>query len=87
MRNGIPFNRNEIVRYLEKNKIATRTLFGGNLTRQPAYISKEHRVVSDLETTDYIMNNAFWIGVYPGITKNMQDYVIEKFDSFIRQKT
>ena len=87
LRNGIPFNRNEIVRYLEKNKIATRTLFGGNLTRQPAYISKEHRVVSDLETTDYIMNNAFWIGVYPGITKNMQDYVIEKFDSFIRQKT
>ena len=86
LRNGIPFNRNEIVRYLEKNKIATRTLFGGNLTRQPAYISKEHRVVSDLETTDYIMNNAFWIGVYPGITKNMQDYVIEKFDSFIRQK-
>ena len=79
-----PFTRNEIVQYLEKSKVATRMLFGGNLTKQPAYIGKKHRVVSDLKNTDYIMSNSFWIGVYPGITKEMRTYVVEVFDNFIK---
>jgi len=60
-------------------------LFGGNLIRQPAYNSKKHRVVSELKNTDYIMNNSFWIGVYPGITKSMREYVIETFEIFLKK--
>ena len=78
-------NQNEIVWHLEESKIATRMLFGGNLIKQPAYIRKKHRVVSDLKNTDYIMNNSFWIGVYPGITEEMRKYVVEVFDSFLKQ--
>ena len=79
-----PFSRNEIVKYLEESKIATRMLFGGNLTKQPAYLGKNHRIVSDLKNTDYIMNNSFWIGVYPGITKEMRSYVVHVFDKFFK---
>ena len=84
LKENIPFTRNEIVQYLEKSKVATRMLFGGNLTKQPAYIGKKHKIVSDLSNTDYIMDNSFWIGVYPGITKEMRTYVVEVFDNFIK---
>ena len=84
LREGAPFTRNQLVNYLEESKIATRMLFGGNLINQPAYINKTHRVVSELKNTDYILNNSFWIGVYPGITNQMQEYVIEIFDRFIK---
>lgn len=80
-----PFNRQEIVVYLEKNKIATRMLFGGNLTRQPAYQNSKYRVFGKLKNTDLVMNNLFWIGVYPGITKEKIDYianVLHRFFSF-----
>jgi len=80
-----PFTRNEIVQYLEKSKVATRMLFGGNLTKQPAYINKRHKLISDLKNTDYIMNNAFWIGVYPGINKEMRLYVVNVFHDFLNQ--
>ena len=85
VKENAPFSRTEIVQYLEKSKIATRMLFGGNLIRQPAYNSKKHRVVSELKNTDYIMNNSFWIGVYPGITKSMREYVIETFEIFLKK--
>ena len=58
-------------------------LFGGNLIKQPAYINRNHRIVSELINTDQIMNSAFWIGVYPGLTEKMMDYVINKFEKFI----
>ena len=83
LREDAPFTRNEIVQYLEKSKIATRMLFGGNLTLQPAYKNLNHRIISDLKNTNYVMNNSFWIGVYPGITNSMSDYVIECFDNFL----
>lgn len=83
LREDAPFTRNEIVQYLEKSKIATRMLFGGNLTLQPAYKNLNHRIISDLKNTNYVMNNSFWIGVYPGITNIMSDYVIECFDNFL----
>ena len=85
VKENAPLTRNEIVQNLEMPKIATRMLFGGNLTKQPPYIGKKNWVVSDLKNTDYIMNNSFWIGVYPGITKEMRSYVVHVFDEFLKK--
>jgi len=79
------FTRNQIVRYLEENKIATRMLFGGNLLRQPAYKNIKCRVVGNLKNTDFVMNNLFWIGVYPGINKEMIEYMMDVFKKFLRK--
>jgi CDP-6-deoxy-D-xylo-4-hexulose-3-dehydrase len=79
VRPGAPFNRNQVIGYLEQRKIATRLLFAGNLLRQPAYRDIRHRVVGTLDNTDFVMNNLFWIGVYPGITGEMLDYVLDTF--------
>ena len=75
VRTNAPFTREELIRALESNKIATRLLFGGNLLRQPAYEGCEYRVIGDLPNTDFVMNNVFWIGVYPGLTQPMLDFV------------
>ncbi|MCX6720725.1 MAG: lipopolysaccharide biosynthesis protein RfbH [Candidatus Staskawiczbacteria bacterium] len=80
-----PFTRAEIVNYLEKNKIATRMLFGGNLLKQPAYENIKCRTYGDLENTDTIMNNLFWIGVYPGLTKEKLAYIEKVFKEFFEQ--
>ncbi|MFB3813487.1 MAG: lipopolysaccharide biosynthesis protein RfbH [Terriglobales bacterium] len=76
-----PFTRSQIVHYLEERKIATRLLFGGNLTRQPAYHNVKFRVAGELTNTDLVMDRLFWIGVYPGLTAEMLDYVIAAFHS------
>jgi CDP-6-deoxy-D-xylo-4-hexulose-3-dehydrase len=76
------FTREELIRALDAKKIATRLLFGGNLLRQPAYEGCEYRVIGNLPNTDYVMNNVFWIGVYPGLTKPMLDYVAETIIHF-----
>ena len=78
-----PFTRNEIVKYLENNKITTRMLFGGNLTKQPAYENTKYRIFGSLKNTDSVMNDLFWIGVYPGLTKEMLDYVVKIIDEFL----
>ena len=70
------FTRHQVVTHLEAAKIATRLLFGGNLLRQPAYEGVEHRRIGTLANSDYVMNNVFWIGVYPGLTGAMLDYVL-----------
>jgi CDP-6-deoxy-D-xylo-4-hexulose-3-dehydrase len=64
---------------LESRKISTRLLFGGNLVRQPAYHQVPSRVVGKLENADFVMNNVFWIGVYPGLTPAMLDYILDAF--------
>jgi CDP-6-deoxy-D-xylo-4-hexulose-3-dehydrase len=79
VREGAPFTRNRVIHELEQRKIATRLLFGGNLVRQPAYQNAVHRVAAPLTNTDFIMNQVFWIGVFPGITPAMMDYVVESF--------
>jgi len=74
---GCPKTRNEIIQELNENKIGTRLLFGGNLLRQPAFIGTPQRLIGDLVNTDRIMNDTYWIGVWPGLTIEMLDYMIE----------
>jgi CDP-6-deoxy-D-xylo-4-hexulose-3-dehydrase len=69
--------RNDVVKNLNEMKIATRLLFAGNLLRQPGFMGTPRRVVGDLVNTDITMKDTFWIGVWPGITTDMLDYVIE----------
>lgn len=81
-----PFEREELIRYLNDKRIDTRLLFGGNLTRQPAYQNVEYRIAGELANADVLMNRAFWIGVYPGLTTAHLDYVIEIFHEFVKEK-
>lgn len=69
--------RDDVIRQLNTHKIGTRLLFGGNLLRQPAYRDIEKRVIGDLPNSDFITDNVFWIGVYPGLTLEMLDYIVE----------
>lgn len=80
------FTRLELSKYLEDNKILTRQLFAGNLLRQPAYENIKHRVVGELTNTDYVMNNGIFIGVYPGLTDEKINYMIEQFENFFKSK-
>jgi CDP-6-deoxy-D-xylo-4-hexulose-3-dehydrase len=76
VKSGGPKSRNEIVTELNENKIGTRLLFGGNLLRQPAFKGTPRRIVGDLVNTDIVMNDTFWIGVWPGLTPPMLDFMI-----------
>ena len=76
IRKNSPLTRNELVRLLSEKKIGTRLLFGGNLLRQPAFIGTPKRIISDLPNSDVVMNDTFWLGVWPGLTEQMLDYVI-----------
>ena len=82
VREDAPFKRDELIRALDAKKIATRLLFGGNLLRQPAYEGCEYRVVGELTNTDFVMNNVFWIGVYPGLTRPMLDFAVAAIAGF-----
>ena len=87
VREDAPFTRADVVSFLEERKIGTRPLFGGNLVRQPAYEHVTCRTIGGLANTDRLMNQLFWIGVYPGLTSEMLDYVVETFRSFSRVLT
>jgi CDP-6-deoxy-D-xylo-4-hexulose-3-dehydrase len=82
-----PISRNELVKLLNEKKIGTRLLFGGNLLRQPAFIGTPRRVVGDLKNSDIVMNNTFWIGVWPGLTEQMLSYVVEIFQSLFGKQS
>jgi CDP-6-deoxy-D-xylo-4-hexulose-3-dehydrase len=79
LRKDAPVSRQALLRYLDERKIASRLLFGGNLLRQPAYRNITHRVAGDLKVSDIVMDRTFWIGVYPGLTPPMIDYVLDVF--------
>jgi CDP-6-deoxy-D-xylo-4-hexulose-3-dehydrase len=96
VRPGARFSRDDIVQHLESQKIQTRMLFAGNLLRQPSIArwaierrtpegNLPYRIVGDLSNTDMIMNRSFWIGVYPGLTGPMREYVAETIRSFVRK--
>jgi CDP-4-dehydro-6-deoxyglucose reductase, E1 len=84
VRAGTRLTRRSVVQTLERQRVQTRLLFGGNLLRQPAYAGIDKRVVSDLKNTDFIMNHVFWIGVYPGLDTARLDYVIDVFHRLVR---
>jgi CDP-6-deoxy-D-xylo-4-hexulose-3-dehydrase len=81
-----PVNREELLRFLDSRKIGTRLLFAGNILKQPAYKDVDFRVVGDLTNTDIVMRRSFWVGVYPGLTKPMLDYVIDSISGFMTGK-
>lgn len=83
VRHPSPKTRNEIVQALNERKIGTRLLFGGNLLRQPAFIGTPRRVHGELKNTDVVMNDTFWIGVWPGLTIPMLDYMIESIHEIL----
>lgn len=82
VREDAPFARRELVEFLENRKIGTRLLFGGNLTKQPLYQDVEYRVVGDLKNTDRVMDGAFWIGLYPGLSEAMLEYSAQSIREF-----
>jgi CDP-4-dehydro-6-deoxyglucose reductase, E1 len=86
VRKDAPFTRFELVQHIESRRIGTRQLFGGNLLRQPAYLKSPMRVVGDLTNADFITENTFWIGVYPGLTKDMVDYMLHEIQDFVSGK-
>ena len=84
IKNGALINRNKLVEYLEKNKIGTRLLFGGNLTKQPAYKNTPYRIFNNLANTDKVMDDSFWLGVWPGLEEAHYLYIVEKIRDFIK---
>ena len=79
-----PFCREKIVKYLETNKIATRMLFGGNLIKQPAYKDIRYKKIGNLKNSNLIMKNLFWIGVYPGISIKVMNYMKKILKNFLK---
>jgi CDP-6-deoxy-D-xylo-4-hexulose-3-dehydrase len=78
-----PASRNALTRFLDDRKIGTRLIFAGNLTKQPAYRDIDFRIVGDLTNTDIVMNRAFWVGTYPGLTEPMLDYIADSITEFM----
>ena len=83
LREDSGINRVDLLKFFDQHKIGTRLLFAGNLTRQPYFENVEYRVHGELTNTDIIMERTFWIGVYPGLTNDHLDFVIEKFEEFL----
>jgi len=76
-------SRVDLTKYLDQNKIGTRLLFAGNLTRQPDFEGLEYRVVGELTNTDITMHQTLWLGIYPGLGKEQLDYIAEKMEEFV----
>lgn len=86
IKDGSPLDRREVVSHLDDHKVGSRQLFAGNLLRQPGFMDIEHRVVGDLTVTDKIMNDSFWIGVWPGVDEQRQDYMVETFVDMVKEQ-
>ena len=79
------YKKEELILFLSKSLIDTRPLFAGNITKQPYMKNYKFKLASGLQNTDLIMNNSFWIGVYPGLTKEMLNYIVTKFKEFFKK--
>jgi len=77
-------NRNELLKFLDEKKIGTRLLFGGNITKQPYMIDKNYKIHKSLINTDKVMNDSFWLGVYPGLKTFHLDYIYKSVNDFIQ---
>lgn len=86
VREGAEFSRADLLSHLERAKVETRNLFAGNLLRHPAFMNIEHRVIGGLKNTDQITERTFFIGVYPGLTDAMREYVADTFDAFFKTR-
>ena len=84
VRNGVA--RRALVQWLEAANIETRDVFGGNILKQPAYLDAPVRVAGELTQTDRVMRDTFFVGVYPGLTSEMLEFVIERFTAFFRER-
>jgi CDP-4-dehydro-6-deoxyglucose reductase, E1 len=82
LRESAAVARVELLKYLDQYKIGTRLLFAGNLTRQPYFMNRNYRVSGELTNTDIVMNDTFWIGVYPGLSNKMLNFVCDKLEAF-----
>jgi CDP-6-deoxy-D-xylo-4-hexulose-3-dehydrase len=78
----IDINRVDLLKFLDDKNIGTRLLFAGNLTRQPYFEGRKYRIVGELTNTDMVMAKTFWVGIYPGITKDMLDYIAEQLTAY-----
>ena len=87
VRPSAPFERDELVKYLNEHKVATRLLFGGNLIRQPYMKGRPYRVAGSLANADIITDRTFWVGVYPGLSRRHLDYMVDHIGAFVRMKT
>ncbi|QOJ30200.1 MAG: lipopolysaccharide biosynthesis protein RfbH [Ignavibacteriales bacterium] len=85
LKENLPFTRDEFTRYLNEKLIETRNLFAGNMVRQPAFIGKEYRIADHLKNSDYIMNNTFFIGTFPGNTEERLDYIDKTVSEFMQK--
>jgi CDP-6-deoxy-D-xylo-4-hexulose-3-dehydrase len=85
LRENGQYNRNDLIKYLNENKIGTRLLFSGNLIKQPYMKDIIFKVSGELKNTDFIMNNTFWIGLYPGLSAKHLEYVINKFKDYFKK--
>jgi CDP-6-deoxy-D-xylo-4-hexulose-3-dehydrase len=83
LKENCPVTRLDLLTYLDQNKIGTRLLFAGNLTRQPYMSGAQYRISEDLINTDIVMSNTFWIGVQPSLTKEMMEFSAQKIESFL----
>lgn len=83
LKENSPVSRLDLLTYLDQNKVGTRLLFAGNLTRQPYMLGRNFRVVGELTNTDVVMNNTFWIGVQPALTKDMMQFAVGKIEAFL----
>jgi CDP-6-deoxy-D-xylo-4-hexulose-3-dehydrase len=86
LQNDTAVTREDVVRFLNARKISTRQLFGGNLLRQPAYQNIEHRRIGPLINSDRVMNQVFWIGVYPGLTEPMLEYMTDSLHAAVGRR-
>ncbi len=87
LKEGTPFSRDEFTSHLNTKLIETRNLFAGNITKQPAFVDKNWRIADNLNNTDYIMTNTFFLGTYPGLTQEMFDYANEVISDYLKSYT
>ena len=83
IRDDAPFSLDELNGYLFSHNVDTRPIFAGNITKQPYFRNKNFKIIGNLKNTNYMMNHTFWVGVYPGLTTEMMEYIVKIIGDFI----